>query len=545
MRAVATSAASHGVVEIGEAGTSLTYTPEAGYCGSDTFTYTLNGGSTANGPDERALRLERRLRARGRRPLRQPDESQLLDPRQRRGHVLGFRRPVTRLARAPTTRTWVTTKVPVRKVPFHLATAGKPAAVSVGEGHSCALLEDGRVLCWGSNWGAELGTGNQTPYSTTSKPSGIPTVDFGPGRTAVELDVGGRHTCAISDNAEVRCWGANSNYQTGYTFSSTIGFNQTVGSLPALPLPADMKPLELAAASAHTCVLFDNGEVRCFGSAANGRLGTGSTANAQGAQNARAIDFGPGRSAVSIDAGYNHTCAILDNGGVSCWGLGSSGQLGYASTQDIGDNETPGSAGHVNLGGRTAVDIELGFRHTCAVLNDQIHTLLGPRLHGRARIRQSQFGRRQRVPPAQARSTSERDATASPWPSATITPARCSTTTTSAASDPHPTGALGYYGKLSTSPNESPSSAGACCARRHTAGGGQRQRLRRHRGRRPGARRGTQRHQPRRRRAVHSVGHTARPRERRDHGRRLRFGRPAFCIRRLRTTAAPTPSPTR
>ena len=455
MRAVATSAASHGVAEIGEAGTTLTYSPEAGYCGSDTFSYTLNGGSTAN------VRMNVRCDSSGDYALTDGDRfASLLNHNcliRANDEVMCWGSGgLYALGSGTHNQNVGDNESPGSEGPVSLGAGREPAAVSVGEGHSCALLEDGRALCWGSNWGAELGTGNQTPYSTTSKPSGIPTVDFGPGRTAVELDVGGRHTCAISDNAEVRCWGANSNYQTGYTFSSTIGFNQTVGSLPALPLPADMKPLELAAASAHTCVLFDNGEVRCFGSAANGRLGTGSTANAQGAQNARAIDFGPGRSAVSIDAGYNHTCAILDNGGVSCWGLGSSGQLGYASTQDIGDNETPGSAGHVNLGGRTAVDIELGFRHTCAVLNDQSTRCWGQGSTGALGYANSNSVGDNESPSTGSVNVGEgrhsvalalgNDYTCALLDNDDV---RCF------GSSPY--GALGYYGKLSTSPNESPS----------------------------------------------------------------------------------------
>ena len=52
------------------------------------------------------------------------------------------------------------------------------------------------------------------------------------------------------------------------------------------------------------------------------------------------INFG-GAKAVQITSGQNHSCALLETGGVRCWGLGINGQLGYGSNADIGDNEHP------------------------------------------------------------------------------------------------------------------------------------------------------------------------------------------------------------
>jgi alpha-tubulin suppressor-like RCC1 family protein len=66
------------------------------------------------------------------------------------------------------------------------------------------------------------------------------------------------------------------------------------------------------------------------------------------------VKLGAGRTAVAIQAGGRHTFALLDNRRVRCWGLASDGQLGYANTKNIGDNETPASAGPVSLGGEVA-----------------------------------------------------------------------------------------------------------------------------------------------------------------------------------------------
>jgi len=88
------------------------------------------------------------------------------------------------------------------------------------------------------------------------------------------------------------------------------------------------------------------------------------------------VNLGPGRTATAITAGLNHNCAILDNGSVRCWGYGLAGRLGYGNTHNVGDTPVtiPGRVGPVDLGaGRTAKAIAAGAEHTCALLdNDSV-----------------------------------------------------------------------------------------------------------------------------------------------------------------------------
>ena len=53
-------------------------------------------------------------------------------------------------------------------------------------------------------------------------------------------------------------------------------------------------------------------------------------------ENLTALDLGTGRTAVSVHAGYEHTCALLDDATVKCWGGGAYGQLGTGSTYSVG-----------------------------------------------------------------------------------------------------------------------------------------------------------------------------------------------------------------
>ena len=132
----------------------------------------------------------------------------------------------------------------------------------------------------------------------------------------------------------------------------------------------------------HTCAILDNGSVRCWGRGVNGRLGYGNTRNDRRRRNAglgRAGRPRRGRTAVAITAGGYHTCAILDNGTVRCWGDGGTGQLGYGNNKDIGDNEKPGSVGPVDLGaGRKADRDRAGYSHTCALLDNGKVRCWGP-----------------------------------------------------------------------------------------------------------------------------------------------------------------------
>jgi alpha-tubulin suppressor-like RCC1 family protein len=137
---------------------------------------------------------------------------------------------------------------------------------------------------------------------------------------------------------------------------------------PADARPAPPRVTRIVAGYEHTCVLFDGGNVRCWGKGADGRLGTGATANIGDDETPAAIpDVALGGRAVQVAAGRNHTCALLDTGKVRCWGGNAKGQLGYGHTRDIGDDEAPASAGDVPLD-EPVTQIAAGDAYTCALM---------------------------------------------------------------------------------------------------------------------------------------------------------------------------------
>jgi len=250
-------------------------------------------------------------------------------------------------------------------------------AISAGGGHSCALLDDGRVRCWGFGDDGRLGYGDDENIGDDEAPASVGPVDLGSDSTgtaitATAISAGQDHTCAVLDGGRVRCWGLGSSGALGYGDTNTIGEDEAPGAVGPVDLGEGRTAKAISAGSSHTCALLDDGGVRCWGSGGNGRLGYGNTITI--GDNEKPGTVGPvelGATATAITAGDNHTCALLDGGSVRCWGLGGDGRLGYGNRKNVGDDEAPGSVGPVDLGsGRTAVAISAGGSHTCALLDD-------------------------------------------------------------------------------------------------------------------------------------------------------------------------------
>jgi alpha-tubulin suppressor-like RCC1 family protein len=272
---------------------------------------------------------------------------------------------------------------PVSAGPIDFGAGRTVNAIATGSVHTCALLDDGSVRCWGFGGDGRLGYGNQDTIGDNEPAAAGGPVDLGAGRTAKAIAAGNGHTCALLDDGSVRCWGFNLDGRLGYGHTDAIGDTELPGSAGPVNFGAGRTAKAITAGGFHTCALLDDDTVKCWGFGGNGRLGYAQVdANGRIPDVGRTpettpntvppVDLGPGpRTAKAITAGFGHTCAILDDDTVRCWGFGGLGRLGYGNSLAIGDNEHPGSVAPVDLGtGRTARAIHAGFEHTCAVLDD-------------------------------------------------------------------------------------------------------------------------------------------------------------------------------
>ena len=276
---------------------------------------------------------------------------------------------------------------PAARGPVDLGDGRTARAISAGLGHTCVVLDNAAVRCWGFGDDGRLGYGKPDTIGDDETPASVGSVDLGAGRSARAVSAGGTHTCALLDDGSVRCWGFASIGQLGYANGVTIGDDETPAAVGPVDLGAGRSAQAISAGNGHTCAVLDDGSVRCWGFGANGRLGYANTraiGDDETPGTVPPVDLGAGRRARAISAGDAHTCALLDDGSVRCWGMGSNGRLGYANTNDVGDDETPASAGPVDLGaGRVAIAISAGARHSCALLDDHSIRCWGAGAHGR------------------------------------------------------------------------------------------------------------------------------------------------------------------
>ena len=260
---------------------------------------------------------------------------------------------------------------------------GVVVELSAGSFHTCALLLGGKVRCWGAGGGGKLGYGNVEVIGDDESPSAAGDVDLGPGLIVTAVTTGRSHTCALLETGKVRCWGANDFGELGVENTLQLGAYQ----VPKFGLAVDLGEtvVQVEAGAYHTCALLEGGAVRCWGSSEHGQLGYGHTENI-GDEEDEIPELAPevelGGVATQIAAGDSHTCAVLDDGIVRCWGNGYYGQLGYGNQNTIGDEdgEAP-SMYSVDVGG-TVVELVAGQRHTCVLLQDGVVRCWGSGKYG-------------------------------------------------------------------------------------------------------------------------------------------------------------------
>ena len=133
--------------------------------------------------------------------------------------------------------------------------------------HACALTTAGGVKCWGNNLFGQLGNGT----TTFSSPVPVDVSGLAGGVTAIDSGFG--HTCAVMSNRGVKCWGGNAYGQLG------AGKAVTAQRTPVDIAGLGSAISAIAAGSHHTCALTTAGRVKCWGHGRDSELGNGRTIN--------------------------------------------------------------------------------------------------------------------------------------------------------------------------------------------------------------------------------------------------------------------------
>jgi alpha-tubulin suppressor-like RCC1 family protein len=250
-----------------------------------------------------------------------------------------------------------------------------PLAVSAGGAHTCALLEGGAIKCWGQNGAGQLGLGDAEHRGDESGELAgrLPNVELGRGAVAVGLATGDRHTCALLEDGRVKCWGANDLGQLGLGDTENRGDepDELGDDLPSVSLGEGARALAIGAGANHNCALLADGRVECWGVNEYGQLGVDDVVSRGGSRDdeLQIARFGTAQRALAVAAGRNHTCALLEDGGVRCLGSNEAGQLGTGDTKSRGTSRDDPELVAVELGASVAA-ISAGAGHSCALLAD-------------------------------------------------------------------------------------------------------------------------------------------------------------------------------
>jgi alpha-tubulin suppressor-like RCC1 family protein len=178
--------------------------------------------------------------------------------------------------------------------------------------------------------------------------------------------------CVVLADCQIKCWGPNDEGQLGTGDTASRGGSRGEMGLQLTSVDVGGDVGQLSVGMKHTCAMLDTGQVKCWGWSWFGQLGQGDTDNRGDAggemgANLTAVDLGDGRTAVQVVAGGFHTCALLDAGQVKCWGPNTKGQLGQGDTLQRGDDtgEMGTNLVAVDLGpNRTARGVGVGISHT-------------------------------------------------------------------------------------------------------------------------------------------------------------------------------------
>ncbi len=216
-----------------------------------------------------------------------------------------------------------------------------PQALVSGGHHQCIILKNstlnhGRLMCWGANDEEQLGVGDTNPRTTPTAVGHTILGDTGGGvpNTVKSVAAGDKYTCALLNDDTVVCWGNNSNGQIG----GGSGANNTISGTVGGPLGSGNAD-RIAVGMKHTCAVLSDKSVQCWGHNRYSQTGGGTPS------------LGAGKTATEIATGGVISCAILNDASVKCWGHSGS---------------------FPNLGvGKTATQIAAGRSHACAILNDK------------------------------------------------------------------------------------------------------------------------------------------------------------------------------
>ena len=257
------------------------------------------------------------------------------------------------------------------------------STLAAGTAHTCAISDTFSVYCWGRGLEGGLGTENIKNVGNATGEMGdyLIATNIGPSHLLpAVIQSGDEMTCIATMEAKVKCWGDNKFGQLGYgdTLNRGDDANEMGNNLPFLNFAsAAYDPNLLAIGHSHSCVILNDitFQLKCWGANGNGKLGYEDTTN-RGKLAGQMGDYLPpvnvgAEDPMFVSLGKDHSCALMvDLLTLKCWGLNTSGQLGYGDLNDRGDD--PNEMGNylpnvIFSAAELPLELSLGDSSTCAL----------------------------------------------------------------------------------------------------------------------------------------------------------------------------------
>ena len=258
---------------------------------------------------------------------------------------------------------------------------------------TCARINDGTVRCWGHDQAGQLGIGS-TNNNAHSTPATVVGVGGSGTLTGVNsITTGANHACALLSSGGVDCWGLNDHGQLGNnTMTNSDRPVQVVGAGGTGYLGS---VTQVSGGRMHVCALLSDGSAYCWGRAKSGELGDGVSDHGTTSADGYDVSLVPVpvtgiSTATQVSAGEYHSCALLQDGTAQCWGAAAFGQIGDGTTADTSIPVTvigPGGWGvlggiaEISAGGGDITETD-DYEHTCALTNDNTVVCWGQNNYG-------------------------------------------------------------------------------------------------------------------------------------------------------------------
>ncbi|MBU6375573.1 MAG: putative Ig domain-containing protein [Bdellovibrionales bacterium] len=244
-----------------------------------------------------------------------------------------------------------------RTSPVLVDAATNYRSIAVGKSHTCGITSANILKCWGYNGSGQLGDGSRTNRT-------IPVIiDRGTSYQSIATSFDGEHTCGITSTNILKCWGYNHFGQVGNGKSGTSGPTKLAHEPSPVLIDSGTSYSAVGTGQDHTCGITTQNVLKCWGSNSDGQLGSSQSststpivigssylkislgkANTCGISTSGTLGCwgqgaytGPQKQVVvsysAVTAGDTHTCAITSQGALRCWGQNFFGQLGDGSTE--------------------------------------------------------------------------------------------------------------------------------------------------------------------------------------------------------------------